>query len=490
MSWTLTHRFLNAAGRPASGWVYFDLSTSPTLTDTGTFVGTADRVRLDRQGAFTISGLPSEPDLFLIVYPRIASGDPSSLGPVAVPMQPDGTTIDLDQLVGSWPAHPVFVTRAEWDALLARVAALEVGGGGPGGGLEAVVARLTALEAAVAAIPALQAAIAAIILRLDALEAGGPPPDTGGAPVNPLSSWGAARVAHGQGLDPALGKKTGLPPGWAPAATLGATRVETPGAQYVDTLFTGRVTVVAPDVSFIRCRFTAAGYTPGSSPGTEFFGVIGGVEAAGSPPKFIDCEFQGGAAISANTGGDFDRCHFTGGVDLVRLSELGPVTLTECVLDGMLAADAGAHVDAFQATTTQTGRTLALTVLRSWIRASEGTGLTGSAYGNAAMQFGSFGASSAAAGTVTDSYLDGGGYVLSVGGQTVPGKVVTYAGNTFGRSHRWGVLSSTTVPGVAFGTSNIWADTRTPVLPGGMNNGGTPAPGASALPAALPITLA
>ena len=129
MSWTLTHRFLNAAGRPASGWVYFDLSTSPTLTDVGTFVGTADRDKLDKQGSFTISNLPSEPDLFLLVYPRIASGDPQSLGPVAVPMQPDGTTIDLDQLITAWPAHPVFVTRAEWDALLARVAALEAGGG-------------------------------------------------------------------------------------------------------------------------------------------------------------------------------------------------------------------------------------------------------------------------------------------------------------------------------------------------------------------------
>ena len=104
MSWTLTHRFLNAAGRPASGWVYFGLSTSPTLTGVGTFVGTADRVKLDKQGSFTISNLPSEPDLLLLVYPRIASGDPQSLGPVAVPMQPDGTTIDLDQLITAWPA--------------------------------------------------------------------------------------------------------------------------------------------------------------------------------------------------------------------------------------------------------------------------------------------------------------------------------------------------------------------------------------------------
>ena len=130
MSWTLTHRFLNAAGRPASGWVYFDLSTSPTLTDTGTFVSTADRVRLDRQGAFTISGLPSEPDLFLIVYPRIASGDPTALGPVVVPTQPDGSTLNLGDLITDWPSTPVFVPWELWGPVLDRLDTIEAGGGG------------------------------------------------------------------------------------------------------------------------------------------------------------------------------------------------------------------------------------------------------------------------------------------------------------------------------------------------------------------------
>ena len=133
MSWTLTHRFLNAAGRPASGWVYFDLSTSPTLTDTGTFVSTADRVRLDRQGSFTISGLPSEPDLFLIVYPRIASGDPTALGPVVVPTQPDGSTLNLGDLITDWPSTPVFVPWELWGPVLDRLDTIEAGGGGGGG---------------------------------------------------------------------------------------------------------------------------------------------------------------------------------------------------------------------------------------------------------------------------------------------------------------------------------------------------------------------
>ena len=152
MSWTLHHRFLNAAGRPATGWVYFQISVSPLLTDVATIVSTGERIKLDRQGSFTVSNLPSEPDGFLILYPRITTGDPLALGPVAVPLQPDGTTIDLDQLLpNGWPAqpaHPVFPTRAEWDNLLARIAALEAAAGS-GPDLTPILDRIDALETAV-----------------------------------------------------------------------------------------------------------------------------------------------------------------------------------------------------------------------------------------------------------------------------------------------------------------------------------------------------
>lgn len=130
MSWTLTHRFLNAAGRPASGWVYFDLSTSPTLTDVGTFVGTADRIRLAADGSLTVTGLPSEPDLFLLVYPRIVTGDPTTLGPVTIPTQPDGSTLNLGDLITDWPSTPVFVPWELWGPVLDRIDTIEAGGGG------------------------------------------------------------------------------------------------------------------------------------------------------------------------------------------------------------------------------------------------------------------------------------------------------------------------------------------------------------------------
>ena len=87
-------------------------------------------VRLDRQGAFTISGLPSEPDLFLIVYPRIASGDPTALGPVVVPTQPNGSTLNLGDLITDWPSTPVFVPWELWGPVLDRLDTIEAGGGG------------------------------------------------------------------------------------------------------------------------------------------------------------------------------------------------------------------------------------------------------------------------------------------------------------------------------------------------------------------------
>ena len=142
MSWTLTHRFLNAAGRPASGWVYFDLSTSPTLTDTGTFVGTADRIRLAADGSLTVTGLPSTPGLFLLIYPRIVTGDPATLGPVTIPTQPDGSTLNLGDLITDWPSTPVFVPWELWGPVLDRIDAIEAGGGG-GGGSDPNAVKLT-----------------------------------------------------------------------------------------------------------------------------------------------------------------------------------------------------------------------------------------------------------------------------------------------------------------------------------------------------------
>ena len=130
MSWTLTHRFLNAAGRPASGWVYFGLSTSPTLTDVGTFVGTADRIRLAADGSLTVTGLPSTPGLFLLIYPRIVTGDPTTLGPVTIPTQPDGSTLNLGDLITDWPSTPVFVPWELWGPVLDRIDTIEAGGGG------------------------------------------------------------------------------------------------------------------------------------------------------------------------------------------------------------------------------------------------------------------------------------------------------------------------------------------------------------------------
>ena len=130
MSWTLTHRFLNAAGRPASGWVYFGLSTSPTLTDVGTFVGTADRIRLATDGSLTVTGLPSTPGLFLLIYPRIVTGDPTTLGPVTIPTQPDGSTLNLGDLITDWPSTPVFVPWELWGPVLDRLDTIEAGGGG------------------------------------------------------------------------------------------------------------------------------------------------------------------------------------------------------------------------------------------------------------------------------------------------------------------------------------------------------------------------
>ena len=143
MSWTLTHRFLNAAGRPASGWVYFGLSTSPTLTDVGTFVSTADRIRLAADGSLTVTGLPSTPGLFLLIYPRIVTGDPSALGPVTIPTQPDGSTLNLGDLITDWPTTPVFVPWELWGPVLDRIDTLEAGGGGGGGGSDPTAVKLT-----------------------------------------------------------------------------------------------------------------------------------------------------------------------------------------------------------------------------------------------------------------------------------------------------------------------------------------------------------
>ena len=142
MSWTLTHRFLNAAGRPASGWVYFGLSTSPTLTDVGTFVGTADRIRLATDGSLTVTGLPSTPGLFLLIYPRIVTGDPTALGPVTIPTQPDGSTLNLGDLITDWPSTPVFVPWELWGPVLDRLDTIEAGGGG-GGGSDPTAVKLT-----------------------------------------------------------------------------------------------------------------------------------------------------------------------------------------------------------------------------------------------------------------------------------------------------------------------------------------------------------
>ena len=154
MSWTLTHRFLNAAGRPASGWVYFDLSTSPVITETQTVLGTAEKVKLDKTGSFTVTDLPSAPDLYLVVWPRIVTGDPFALGPVTVPTQPDGTTVNLGELITDWPTTSTapFATSAE------------------------VAALATQVESLSELVAAIQAAIASIILRLEALEEGQPPP--------------------------------------------------------------------------------------------------------------------------------------------------------------------------------------------------------------------------------------------------------------------------------------------------------------------------
>ena len=148
MSWTLTHRFLTAAGRPASGWVYFAVVPSPVLTDVATFTSTADRVKLDKTGAFTVNGLPSEPDLFLQVYPRIVNGEPQSFGPVSVPMQPDGATVDLDELITEWPTTSTapFATRAEVAALAAQVDTLLASNA-------ALAAEVASLAELVAAIP-------------------------------------------------------------------------------------------------------------------------------------------------------------------------------------------------------------------------------------------------------------------------------------------------------------------------------------------------
>ena len=149
MSWTLTHRFLNAAGRPASGWVYFDLSTSPVVTDTTTLISTAEKVKLDKTGTFTLTGLPSEPaDLYLVIFPRITTGDPFALGPVTVPVQPDGATVNLGELITDWPTTSTapFATRAEVAALAAQVDTLAASNA-------ALAAEVASLAALVAAIP-------------------------------------------------------------------------------------------------------------------------------------------------------------------------------------------------------------------------------------------------------------------------------------------------------------------------------------------------
>ena len=154
MSWTLTHRFLNAAGRPASGWVYFDLSTSPVITETETILGTAEKVKLDKTGSFTVTDLPSAPDLYLVVWPRIVTGDPFALGPVTVPTQPDGATVNLGELITEWPTTSTapFATRAEVAALAAQVDTLAAQ-------VDALAASNAALTAEVASLAALVAAI-------------------------------------------------------------------------------------------------------------------------------------------------------------------------------------------------------------------------------------------------------------------------------------------------------------------------------------------
>ena len=275
MSWTLTHRFLNAAGRPASGWVYFGLSTSPTLTDVGTFVSTADRIRLAADGSLTVTGLPSTPGLFLLVYPRIVTGDPTELGPVTIPTQPDGSTLNLGDLITDWPSTPVFVPWELWGPVLDRLDAIEAGGGGGGGGSDPNAVKLTGDQT-----------ITGVKTFTD-------------APVVPDSAFTVAKTS---GLQAALDGK-------APAASPTFTgTVTVPDGSFTIAKTTGLQTALDGRVPTSRTVTAGTGLTGGGDLAadrtlTVTYGSTAGTAAQGNDPRLSDARVPTGHAATHTAGG-------------------------------------------------------------------------------------------------------------------------------------------------------------------------------------------
>lgn len=285
-------------------------------------------------------------------------------------------------------------------------------------------------------------------------------------PANPptpdsRSYWSQARpVGGGWDLDPARGKRTGLHPGATLSAAVTSPLTINTATTYQYADFRNRVTVNASGVTFISCRFTALGFDPATqTPGTDYYAVIGGTTITNV--TFIDCEFYGGRATTVSCAGTYVRCHFYGGNDLFAVGSFPePQQLIECTLTGVIPSDSGSHADSLQFYTPTTNTTITANIQRSWIVSHDEFAITGTTYGNACIQFGTYVSGTAGAGMILNNYFDGGGYALNTGSQqaTAP-TVVNFQGNRFGRGSRWGVISNRTGSGISFDSSNVWADT-------------------------------
>lgn len=282
---------------------------------------------------------------------------------------------------------------------------------------------------------------------------GTPPPVL---PPGTQSYWPTvAPVAGGWELNPAVSKKAGIPPG--ANLTPGASNtINTTNAVITDKTFVGVVNVNATGVTFVRCRFTASGYVPHSSPGAS----DNVVNAGNNAPSFVDCEFLGGDSTSVVGGSFFKRCLFVEGNDQLRIR--GPlVRLEECVFDGCLRADQNSHSDCIQATTNSPSTTqFDLRMDRCWENAYNR--FTDDPH-NAVVQSGGYGsAQGGMRGQFNDCFFDGGNY--SFQGDAGGGGIFVFRRNRFGRNQRFGAISSAFRSTSDIDNTNVWADNLQPVL--------------------------
>jgi len=120
-----------------------------------------------------------------------------------------------------------------------------------------------------------------------------------------------------------------------------------------------------------------------------------------------------------------------------------------------LARTAGTHNDALQ-TTGATGVVVKHNRLEPYDKATDDPH-------NACLMVGSTKAPEVRDLVVEDNYCNGGNYAIGIRDDLKATNVV-FRRNTFGRDFRYGVVARPDVPGVTWEPTNVWADTRRPVL--------------------------